>query len=142
MCKFAISAAVVAAVLALSPASAQQNQLAGTWRAFIQMNGMAIQDTLVLQPNGNYSDQQVAGMMMTMQTGRYVVRGNMISLEVVDWQPRTQNRYVAGAYGGNYVSEPTAKPPGGTYTFTFNAPNAMTWQDVNFHGIAHYQRVQ
>jgi hypothetical protein len=118
---------------------AQQNSLAGQWRGANQ--GITI--TIVIQPNGQYSQLAQSGTMMTQQSGPYkLVAPNTIEFSVTNWAPKTQQIYHAtGTVGGYYTTQVVTKPPGATDTYVFNGPNTMTLTDQMTHGSITMTRV-
>jgi hypothetical protein len=136
LCEF-----VLPAVLGLSVAAvtAQQYSLVGQWRGVYQ----GITMTIVIQPNGQYSQLLQSGTAMTQQSGPYrLVAPNTIIFSVTDWAPRTQQIYhPIGTAGGYYTTELTAKPPGATDTYVFNGPNTITLTDQMTHGSIMMTRV-
>jgi hypothetical protein len=131
-------------VLANLPSRAQTNEFVGQWRGTTAVNGVPVTVSLVMGPDQSYSHQMQMGPYMTLQTGQYALTGpNILTFNVVDWEPKTQPIYhPTGTVGGYYTYEPTGKPPGGTYAFQFNAPGSMTLRDVNFGGTITFVRVQ
>ncbi|HEV3087827.1 MAG TPA: hypothetical protein VGX96_11430 [Candidatus Elarobacter sp.] len=134
-------AAVAATLFAVPAASAAQNSLSGVWRGFVQMNGMQCRFDLVMTPSGTYTETDRCGPYATGQSGTYRVFPNgTLSREVTDWMPKS--RYIVGAQVGTGHYEPNAKPPGGTFRYTFTSPNTMIWRDVNFGGSITFHRVR
>ena len=118
--------AVIAAFLGIGSARAQTNPFVGTWRGAFSSNGLSIVVSLVMAPDGSYTEQEQSGVGATMQSGRYVVSGDRIAFEVLDWLPKTMPVYRPSGYmGGSTVQEPVAKPPGGVYSFQFLSTNAL-----------------
>ena len=133
------AAVAFAAALTAASAQAQQNPFVGVWRAATEMGTI----TTVMGPDMRYSEQVVAGSIMTLQQGNYVINGDLVSFEVLDWEPKTMPRYQPlGTQGGYWTEVPTTKPPGGTFRFHFTSPNTVTMQDVNFGGSATFTRIQ
>lgn len=134
-------AIVLPAILALSTAAvpAQQSSLVGQWRGVFR--GITL--TIVIQPNGQYSQLAQSGTMMTQQSGPYkLVSPNTIIFSVTNWAPRTQQIYhPTGTVGGYYTTELTAQPPGATDTYVFNGPNTITLTDQMTHGSITMTRV-
>jgi len=142
-----ILAALAAALLILASSAtgrAQNNPFVGQWRGTIAINGVPATVNLVMGPDQSYSHQMQMGPYMTLQTGRYAITGqDIVSFNVLDWEPKTQPVYhPTGTVGGYYTYEPTGKPPGGTYAFQFTSPTSMTLRDVNFGGIMTLMRMQ
>jgi hypothetical protein len=134
-------AALVAALFAVPAPADAQGPFAGTWRGFVPVNGMQCRFDLVMTPTGTYSETARCGPYVTGQTGTYRVFPNgILSRTVTDWTPRT--RYIVDAQPGTGHTEYNAKPPGGTFRYTFTTPNAMVWRDVNFGGTITYRRVR
>jgi hypothetical protein len=115
------------------------NSLVGQWRGDYQ--GITI--TLVVQPNGQYSQLAQKGTLMTEQSGPYkLVAPNTLIFAVTDWQPRTQQIYHAvGTTRGYYTTERTARPPGGTDTYVFQGANTIILTDQVMHGSITMTRV-
>jgi hypothetical protein len=81
-------------VLALSSAApivASAQSLDGAWIAHITVNGQPCTIKTVMN-SGNYSEVLQCGSLMTYQSGTYVVSGNLIVRNVIDWAPK--GRYV------------------------------------------------
>ena len=122
-------------------ASAAQDPLAGSWRAFYPVNGMNCQFDLVMTPTGKYYELAHCGPYATSQSGTYrTFPNNVIGRTVLDWTPRSH--YIVGAAVGTGHTELTAKPPGGTYRYTFTTPNTMVWRDMNQGGSLTYRRLR
>lgn len=136
LCKF-----VLPAMLALSAVAvpAQENSLVGQWRGVIG----TITLTIVIQPNGQYSQLAQSGTLMTQQSGPYrLVAPNTIIFSVTNWAPKTQQIYhPTGTVGGYYTTEIVAKPPGATDTYVFNGPNTIILTDQMMHGSITMTRV-
>ena len=123
-----------------SSVMAQAQQWVGTWQGMAE--GVAI--TLTILPDGRFNQQAASGGMMTFLSGRVVQDGpNMFTLDVQDWQPKTENVYhPTGTTGGYYTQELVAKPPGGTWRVSFASPDMMTMQDVNMGGMITMERAR
>jgi hypothetical protein len=121
-------------ILALGAVAAptQQSGLVGQWRGVYQ--GITI--TIVIQPNGLYTQTAQSGTLTTQQSGPYkIVAANTIVFSVTNWAPKTQQvSHATGAVGGYYTNEPAAKPPGASDKYVFNGPNTMTLTDQTTHG--------
>jgi len=146
--------------------NSNNSSFVGQWRGVYQ--SMTI--TIVIQPNGQYSQLAQAGTLMTQQSGPYtLVPPSTIVFSVTDWQPKTQqvyhpyptggpsNRSPDGnsrngnqnpnqrdntpSAGGYYTSEAVAKPPGATDAYIFNGPNTITLTDQMTHGSITMNRV-
>ncbi len=111
--RVALSAVLLTALLAPRAGLAQQNPFVGNWQGAVNVNGTPMTFNLVMGADQRYSEQQVFGPYMTMQTGRYSFPAqNVIALQVEDWQPRTRSVYQPrGTTGGCYRQEPVARPP-------------------------------
>ncbi len=132
---------MVAALFAVPAAGAAQGTLAGTWRGFVPVNGMQCRFDTVMTPTGTYTETVRCGPYATGQSGTYCVFPNgVLSRTVTDWTPKS--RYVVGAQVGSGHYETNAKPPGGTFRYTFTSPDTMVWRDVNFGGTITYRRVR
>lgn len=133
---------VLPAILALGAvaAPAQPDSLVGQWRGVYQ--GITI--TIVIQPNGQYSQLAQAATMMTQQSGPYkLVAPNTSVFSVTNWAPKTQQIYHAiGTAGGYYMTQPAGKPPGSSDTYVFNGPYTMTLSDQTMHGSITLTRVR
>jgi len=136
MCRLVLPAVLV---LGATAAAAQQNNLVGQWRGVY--NGITL--TIVIQPNGLYTQTAQSGTLMTQQSGPYkLVAPNTIIFSVTNWAPRTQQIYhPTGTVGGYYTNEPTAKPPGATDSYVFNGQNTVTLTDQMMHGSITLTRV-
>jgi hypothetical protein len=99
--------------------------------------------TIVIQPNGQYSQLAQSGTLMTQQSGPYrLVAPNTIIFSVTNWAPQTQQIYhPTGTGGGYYTTQPVAKPSGATDTVVFNGPNTITLTDQMTHGSMTMTRV-
>jgi hypothetical protein len=139
-----LSTVLLVAFLGLAGASAQQNPFAGNWRGVAQVNRTSVTFNLLMGADQRYSEQQVLGPYMTMQTGRYSFPGQgVIAFQVEDWQPKTQSVYhPTGATGGYYTQQPVPRPPGGVFRFQFTSPDSFTLQDVNLGGVITFNRVR
>jgi hypothetical protein len=124
---------VLPAILALGAlaASAQQNSLVGQWRG--ASNGITL--TVVIQPNGQYSQVAQSSTLMTQQSGPYkLIAPNTVIFSVTDWAPKTMPVYhPTGTQGGYYTNEPMAKPPDVNDSYVFNGPNTLTLTDQIYH---------
>ena len=124
-----------------APVASAQSPFDGTWQAVGSVNGQRTVIQLVMNA-GRYRETVQCGSLMTMQAGTYSVFGNTLVRTVYDWEPK--QRYVVdvrrNGLGGHY--EINAKPPGGSFRVTFNSPDSMFWQDVNFGGTITFQRVR
>ena len=93
---------VLAIVVALGAIAspAQQGSLVGQWHGVI---GNGIDLTLVIEPNGQYSQLAKAGKLMAWQSGPYkLMAPNIVIFSVTDWQPRTVPLYHATGSTGGY----------------------------------------
>lgn len=136
---------VVAALLAPTAVSAQQNPFVGNWRGLTKLNGRPLTFNLVMGPDMRYSQQLISGEYMTTQSGPYGVSGQVVSFDVYDWEPKTQQVYKpywGSTRGGYYVYEPTARPPGGSSRYRFNSPGSVTLQDVRSGASITFNRLQ
>lgn len=126
-----------------SAARAQEPALVGSWRGSAP-SAPGVTFNLVVGADHSYSEQAVAGSLMTLQQGHYqVVAPDVVTFVVEEWKPRTYSVYhPTGTVGGYYTDEPVAKPPGGTWRIQFTSPDSFTMQDVNFGGMAVFNRVQ
>jgi len=116
------------------------NSLVGQWRGVYQ----GITFTIVIQPNGQYSQLAQKGTLMTQQSGPYKLAApNTIIFSVTNWQPKTQQIYhPTGTVGGYYTTERTGKPPGATDSYVFKGANTITLTDQMMHGSITLTRVQ
>ena len=125
---------IIAAAAALSTAAlnAQQNSLVGQWRGVFR--GITI--TIVIQPDGQYSQVAQSGTLMTQQSGPYrLAAPNTIIFSVIEWEPKTMPVYhPIGTTGGYYTYEVTAKPPDAMDTYVFKNPNTFILTDQMTHG--------
>jgi len=122
------------------PQQQQQPSLAGQWRGVYQ--GITI--TIVIQPNGQYTQTARSATAMTEQSGPYrLVAPNTIIFAVTNWAPKTMPVYhPTGTVGGYYTQQPTTKPPGATDTYVFKGANTMILTDQMMHGSITMTRVQ
>ncbi|HEY0394868.1 MAG TPA: hypothetical protein VGD01_10295 [Candidatus Elarobacter sp.] len=105
------------------------------------MNGMRCTFDRVIGAHGMFGEIERCGSLVTSQRGTYrVFPNNVVSFNVEDWNPK--QRYIVGVQPGTGHYEPNAKPPGGTFRYTFLSPSAMVWRDVNFGGTITYHRVR
>ncbi len=129
------------ALCAVPLASAAQDPFAGSWRAAYPINGMSCQFDLVMTTTGTYNEIDRCGTYVTGQSGTYRVFPNhIVGRSVTDWMPKSH--YVVGAAVGTGHYEPSAKPPGGMYRYTFTTANTMVWRDVNAGGTVTFHRVR
>ena len=137
LCRFVLPVTLALSAVA---APAQQNSLVGQWRGVFK--GITL--TIVIQPNGQYSQLAQSGTLMTQQSGPYrLVAPNTIIFSVTNWAPKTQQIYhPTGTVGGYYTTEVVAKPSGATDTVVFNGPNTITLTDQMTHGSITMTRVQ
>jgi len=143
MCRLVLTAVLV---LGATAAAAQQNNFVGQWRGVYQR----ITFTIVIEPNGQYSQLTQKGTLMTQQSGPYkLVAPNTIIFSVTNWAPRTQKIYHpyppardgTPSSGGYYTNQVVAKPPGATDSYVFNGPNTVTLTDQVMHGSITLNRV-
>jgi len=124
---------VLPAILALGAlaAPAQQYSLVGQWRGV--SNGITL--TVVIQPNGRYSQLAQSRAITTQQSGPYwFVAPNTIIFSVTNWAPKTMPVYhPTGTVGGYYTNERMAKPPDVIDSYVFNGPNTITLTDQTYH---------
>lgn len=140
----AASAAGLISLVVTVGTLAQTNSLVGEWQGVTTANGASITIDLVMGPDQHYSQQVRSGSLMTQESGNYVITGqNVVTFQVVEWEPKTQPVYhPTGTVGGYYAQEPTAKPPGGSFRFQFTSPTALQLQDVNFGGVIAMNRIR
>jgi hypothetical protein len=133
MPRFILASLIVSLVLSALPrGGTAATPFAGTWRAVATTSGMRCQFDLVMTTTGNYIEQARCGPYLTSQRGWYRVFANgTLSRVVTSWSP-TQ-LYVVDAGGGGHM-EPTTRPSGGTYRYTFTTTNTMVWRDANLGG--------
>jgi hypothetical protein len=145
---------VVTAILLLgatAAAAAQQYSFAGTWRGTYQN----ITFTIVIQPNGQYTQTAQSGSLMTQQSGPYrLVAPNTIIFSVTSWAPATQKIYhpyrpsgdcipaTTSNTAGCYTTERVAQPPGATDSYVFRGANTVVLTDQMMHGVLTLTRVQ
>ena len=118
----------------------KQPSLVGQWRG---VSGR-ITITIVIQPNGQYSQLAEMGTVMTTQSGPYkLVAPNIIAFSVTNWAPKTMPVYHAtGTVGGYYTQQPLVKPPGAVDTYVFKGANTVVLTDQMTHGSITMTRVQ
>ncbi len=136
LCKLVFT---ILAFCAITVCHAQENSFVGQWSGIFK--GIVI--TYNMDANYNYNDRVASGSMQTTESGKYhLTAQNVIIFEVQDWAPKTQSVYHAtGTTGGFYTQQPTAKPPGGSFSFVFNSPNSVTLTDLTTHGSITLNRV-
>lgn len=139
-CSAVLAIAAAMAIAAGGAAHAQGSGMAGSWRGFAQ----GVTFNLVVGADGSFSEQEVMGPMMTMQTGVIQPTGpGVVTFVVRDWEPKSHPVYhPTGTVGGYTTQEPNARPPGGTWRVRFEDPNVMTLQDVNLGGSVTFQRLR
>jgi hypothetical protein len=138
-------------VLGATAAAAQQYSFAGTWRGTYQN----ITFTIVIQPNGQYTQTAQSGSLMTQQSGPYrLVAPNTIIFSVTSWAPTTQKIYPpyppsgdctpanTSTGAGCYTTERVAKPSGATDSYVFRGANTVVLTDQMMHGVLTLNRVQ
>jgi hypothetical protein len=115
------------------------NSLVGQWRGVYQ----GITFTIVIQPNGQYTQTAQSGTLMTQQSGPYKLAApNTIIFSVTNWQPKTQQIYhPTGTVGGYYTTQRTGKPPGATDSYVFKGANTVILTDQVMHGSITLTRV-
>lgn len=120
-------------------ANTNSNSLVGQWRGVYR--GITL--TMVIQPNGQYTQTAQSGSVMTLQSGTYkLIPPNTIGFVVIDWQPKTMSVYhPTGTVGGYYTQEPLAKPPGSVDTYVFKGANTVVFTDQMMHGSITFTRV-
>jgi hypothetical protein len=136
LCRFVLPVTLALSAMA---APAQQYSVVGQWRGVFQ--GITI--TIVIQPNGQYSQLTQKGTAMAQQSGPYkLFAPNTIAFSVTEWQPKTMPVYHAtGTTGGYYTQQPMVKPPNAMFTYVFNGPNTMILTDQLLHGSMTMVRV-
>jgi transposase InsO family protein len=139
MPRFILASLALALVLAAAPrAGAAAQPFAGTWRAFATTGGMQCRFDLVMTTTGNYIETAHCGPYATSQRGTYRVFANgTLSRAVTAWSP-TQALVVDA--GGSHL-EPTTRPPGGSYRYTFTNSNTMVWRDLIMGGTLTFRRL-
>jgi hypothetical protein len=139
MLRVVFASLTLALVLCAAPrASAAAEPFAGTWRAAATTSGMQCRFDLVMTTTGNYIETARCGPYATGQRGTYRVFANgTLSRSVTNWSP-TQ-ALVVDANGSHL--EPTTRPPGGSYRFTFTNANTMVWRDLIMGGVLTWHRV-
>jgi hypothetical protein len=117
-----------------------QNSFAGTWRGTYQN----ITFTIVIQPNGQYTQTAQSGSLMTEQSGPYTLAApNTIIFSVTNWAPKAQKIYhPTGTTGGYYTDQVVAKPPGATDSYVFRNANTLVLTDQMTHGSITLTRVR
>jgi hypothetical protein len=127
--------ALVLIVAGATPAFAQNNPLIGVWQAQVNdQNGGPQQVTVVIQANGTYSEQWRGANNLLTNTGRwFVVQGDIVRFEIVDWQPRQW----CGPLGCNDLQQ----PPNSLVRVQFRGPNVLVAIPVQGGGGIVYQRV-
>jgi hypothetical protein len=132
---------------AINPPPTNSNSFVGTWRGVFQ----SITFTIVIQPNGQYTQTAQSGSLMTQQSGPYrLVAPNTIIFSVTSWAPTTQKIYHPyppskkgmPATNGYYTNQRVAKPPGATDSYVFKGANTFILTDQMTHGSITMNRVQ
>ena len=139
MPRFIFASLVLALVLAAAPRAGSAAQpFAGTWRALATTGGMQCRFDLVMTTAGQYIEQAQCGPYMTSQRGTYRVFANgTLSRSVTNWSPA---QHVVVDPGGSHL-EPSSRPPGGSYRYTFPNANTMVWRDLIMGGTLTWRRV-
>jgi hypothetical protein len=132
--------AALAIVLAVHPVHAQTSPLVGSWRGYVDLNGLSVTLDLVLQADGHYSEQEVSAYGGTMQIGSWFAGNGMLQLRVEDYEPKQHMVYHGtGTTGGYTTMEPSAPPPGGTYSVQMLSQDSFVLQDQG--GSVRFDRV-
>ena len=135
-----ISTAALFSLSAVPLTSSAQEPFPGTWHGVAPVNGMSCTFDRVMTTTGTYSEAAHCGSMATFQSGTYHVFPNhTVSFVVTNYSP-TRRYVLDSGYSGHW--EPNAKPPGGTFAYTFAGPNTLTFRDVNFNGTLTYHRLR
>jgi hypothetical protein len=121
----------VAILLTPTISGAASNPFVGSWKTTTTVAGIRLTISLVLNPQGAYSElddglSPISGRLMSRVTGRYILIGaNTLRLNPVNWDPKLQCLPPSGCH-------PIRKPPGTTYRYKFVSRNTFTAQDVTF----------
>jgi hypothetical protein len=128
------------ALSAIPIASSAQDPFPGTWHGAASLNGMSCTFDRVMTTSGTYSETARCGTLATGQSGTYRVFPNhTISHVVTNWFP-TQRYVMDNGYSGHY--EQNARPPGGSFAYSFTTPNTLVLRDLNTGGSLTYRRVR
>ena len=100
-----VAGTLLALALAAPAVVRAQNTLAGVWQSADTVNGMRCTLNLVMDSQ-NYSELAQCGPYMTRQSGTYVVSGNMLVRNVIDWAPRESYHVEGRPLGYNYNCPP------------------------------------
>ena len=139
----AVICSMASAILAALPVSqgraARLTPMKGSWRGVFR--GVTL--NLVILQDWHFSEQEVSGNIMTMQTGMIRETGEgVITFDIEDWEPKTRMVFhPTGTVGGYNTEERNSKPPGGTYRVSFNGNNVMIFEDLRWGGTVTYYRV-
>ena len=139
MPRFIFASLVLALVLSALPRESRAaGQFAGTWRALATTSGMQCRFDLVMTTSGEYIENAHCGPYATSQRGIYRVFSNgTLSRSVTNWSPA--QALVVDANGSHL--QPTTRPPGGSYRYTFTNANTMVWRDLLMGGVLTWRRV-
>lgn len=130
--------ALVLVVVATPRASVAAGSFAGSWRAAATTGGMQCQFALAMTTSGEYIEQARCGPYVTGQRGTYRVFSNgTLSRSVTNWSPA--QHIVVDAGGGSHL-EPSSRPPGGSYRYTFTNAKTMVWRDLIMGGTLVWHR--
>ena len=134
-----VAIAVVAALLGAAAPCGAQSPFAGSWTGTVTLNAIRCRFDLVMTAD-HYNEVARCGPYATGQSGTYRVFPNgTISRTVTDWTPKS--RYLVDAQPGTGHYEQNAKPPGGTFRYTFTNADTMVWRDATYGGTITYRRV-
>lgn len=127
-------------VSAVPVAGSAQGPFVGRWHGVASVNGMSCTFDRVMTTSGTYSETARCGTLATGQSGTYRVFPNhTISHVVTSWFP-TQRYVMDNGYSGHY--EQNARPPGGSFAYSFATPNTLVLRDLNTGGSLTYRRVR
>jgi hypothetical protein len=124
---------VLLAVLALGAVTlrAQQPNLVGHWRGVDR--GATL--TIVIQPDGRYSQTTQSGEMVTHQSGQFKLIGpSRLAPAAANSPARTaQINHATPAGGSSSPGQRTEMPLGATNTIAFTGPNRIVFTDEKTH---------
>jgi hypothetical protein len=124
-----ILARVFATILLLAALSAGQatSKPEGSWKALVNKGGQECAVNLLLGSDRHYNQTVQCAGKLSHQSGSYTFSKNVLTLNVVDWDPSQ------GSLTNRYPDrqQPSAKPSGGRYRFSLPTFNTMILRDLD-----------